>query len=307
MCGSRGHFWIPPRRMPPVRHDIETQTSDTEYKAEVSSIMQDVLSDYNSRDVEAIHNHLDLLKKALSKEIDDVIEIVFGGSVAKHSYVDGLSDVDVLVNVAGTELAFKSPEELLKYFSELIQDRLPDTKVKVGSMALTVAYSDGCEIQLLPTIKTPDGIRVSNRYGTGWSNIVRPQDFTKKLSEVNNASGRLVVPVIKLFKGAQSSFPEDAQLSGYHVESLAVNAFRNYTGNLNTKEMFRHLCGYITDQVKFPVADSTGQSIHVDDSFGPANSTQRQLSSTYVQRLANRLDAADSNRDPEVWKEVFGA
>jgi predicted nucleotidyltransferase len=305
MCGSGGGFWHPPRSIGPIRRDIDDRTSEADYTAEVSTVIQDALKDFNERDVEAIQKHLQLLRKALSKDIDDVVETSFGGSVAKHSYVDGLSDVDILVNVADTELSQTSPGELLSYFAKLLRDRLPDTKVREGDLAVTVTYSDGFEVQLLPTLKSEEGIRLPDRGGAAWSKVVRPHDFARKLTDVNNAAGRLVVPVIKLMKAAQSSFPADAQLSGYHVESLAVNAFRDYRGRLNAKEMLQHLCRYVETHVQTPVSDSTGQSVHVDDDLGPANSPSRQRISSYVSRLVNKLRSADERRDAAVWEEVL--
>ncbi len=39
---------------------------------------------------------LEVLKSKLSKELDGTFDQFFGGSIAKHTYVDGLSDIDSL-------------------------------------------------------------------------------------------------------------------------------------------------------------------------------------------------------------------
>ncbi len=172
-------------------------------------------------------------------------------------------------------------------------------------MAITIKYSDSSELQLLPAIKTETGLRVARANGEEWSNVVRPQRFAKKLTKINNQSSGNVIPVIKLFKGAQSSFPKKLCLSGYHVESLAVNAFRDYKGGLNKKEMFRHLCEYVANNVIKPVADSTGQSTHVDDKLGKENSLERRKISATVTRLVSRLDAADAKHSANIWEEIL--
>lgn len=305
MGGGGGNFWHAPRGLGFVKQNIKDREQENEYKAEVSDMLKDLLSDYNHRDAEVIRKHIDIIKKALSKEIDEMVETSFGGSVAKHTYVDGLSDVDILANIADTELKYKSPNNLLTYFADLIRSRLPNTKVETGKFAITITYQDGVDIQILPTVKTKKGIRIADVKGDVWSNIIHADKFANKLSEVNTQRGRLVVPVIKLFKGAQSDFPKDVQLSGYHIESLAINAFRNYNGSLNAKSMFQHLCSFTSESVKTPIIDSTGQSMHIDDNLGTANSVHRQRVSAFLRRLTTRLSTADFQRNINVWKEVL--
>ncbi|MFZ2725059.1 MAG: CBASS oligonucleotide cyclase [Methylococcaceae bacterium] len=285
--------------------DIENRKSETDYASEVSQIIKDVLKIFNDRDTESINKHIEEVEKILSKDIEEFVDMRFGGSVSKHSYVDGLSDIDILVNVANTEYANKTPQELISDFTKLIKQRFPNTEVTQGKMAVTIKYSDGCELQLLPTLKTTTGIRIANAEGNGWSNVVKPQKFAEKLTEINNKCSGRVVPVIKLFKGMQSSLPQDIQLSGYHIESLAVNAFKSYSDNLNPKDMLKHLCRYVANNVKNPVADSTGQSVHVDDKLGKSNSESRQKISHQFERLSNKLDSADNKKDSSIWDNLL--
>ena len=286
-------------------NQMERQTQSAEYNSTVSQVLKQTLVDFNSRDVEAVKTHLEEIKKALSNEIAGSVDLRFGGSVTKHTYADGLSDVDVLVSVENTELANSSPKELLAYFKQRIQQRLPRTKVETGQMAVTISYSNGIKIQVLPSLKLKTGIRVPSETENSWSKVVRPHDFAKQLTQVNTLYSRNVVPVIKLFKGAQLSLPKNAQLSGYHIESLAVNAFKNYSGSTNLKEMLTHLCQYTATHVKTPIADKSGQSLHVDDSFGAANSEARLQVSHYLSRLLKRVNNADLHNDPTFWKNLY--
>lgn len=304
MGGSGGGGWSPPRDISKIKEEIDSQTKEADFKSEVEKILQDALSNFNARDSETVNKHLDVLSKAISKDIDGMVETRFGGSVSKHSYVDGLSDIDVLVNLKDTDLIKKNPRELLSYFATQIEKRLPNTKAKAGNMAVTVTYKDGCEVQLLPAIKTATGYKIPNADGSNWSNVVRPRKFAEKLTEVNNKIGGKVVPTIKLFKAAISNLPKDAQISGYHAESLAVNAFRNYSGSTNKMDMLRHLIDYTSRSVTKPITDSTGQSVHVDDYIGTRNSMQRRRVSKFIDRLGKKLDAAGHNYDSNTWKEI---
>ena len=74
-----------------------------------------------------------------------------GGSVAKYTYVDGLSDIDSLIILDNCELTDKPPDEVKEYFAQKLKERFPKTEVEVGNLAVTVHFNDA-EIQLLPAL-----------------------------------------------------------------------------------------------------------------------------------------------------------
>lgn len=307
MGGSGGGGWYPSMS---VASELEKAVSDAatsaEYEAEANAFLQDLLASYNSRDVEAIQKHVETLQGAIEREIDGETSTLFGGSVKKHTYVDGLSDVDVLVVVNDSSLADRSPQAVLRYFAERIKARLPDTEIKTGELAITVKYADGVELQLLPAVRTQTGVRIASADGSGWSNVVRPQEFAKKLTDVNQACGRRVVPVVKLFKGLQTALPATSQIKGYHVESLAIEAFEGYTGRQTYKDMLLHFVRTAAQRVLSPINDTTGQSLHVDDYLGSTSSADRTRVSKALDRLANRLATAESRASLSDLMNIFG-
>lgn len=277
------------------------------YDARVNALLQEAVSDYSDRDIEAIRRHIDTLKKALESDVEGTIDLLFGGSTEKHTYVNGLSDVDLLARIDDPSLTSLSPQQLLRRFAARIQQRLPNTEVTPGRLSVTVRYSDGQELQVLPALSIRGGgVRIARPSGDGWSNVIRPEAFARKLTEVNRQCASRVVPTIKLFKAAQESIPENARLSGYHVESLAVQAFEGYEGGRSYKEMLLHLCRSAAESVKAPVRDRTGQSVHVDDYMGAPNSEERQRSSRFLGRVVQRMDAADRQRRVSEWEDLFG-
>ena len=70
------------------------------------------------------------------------------------------------------------------------------------------------------------------------------------------------------------------KMSGYHIESLAIDAFKDYQGPLDPKTMLVHLLGHSMEAVKKPIVDSTGQSRHVDEYLGQTDSNLRKGAST---------------------------
>ena len=309
MGGSGGSSPAPPSRER-LRELVEhaNQVADeAAYESEANRALDEALRDYNDRDVEGVGRHLEAVKKALGTYGEGAIELRYGGSVRKHTYVNGMSDVDVLAIVNETELANRSPQAVLREFAARLRRRFPDTEVTPGKLAVTVRYADGTELQVLPALRTATGLRIARSVGEGWSNVVRPDAFARKLTSVNQARSGRVVPTIKLFKAMlDATGPPGMKLSGYHAESLAIEAFENYSGSLSHKDMVHHLCRSAAGAVLGPIRDRTGQSLHVDDYLGAPGSKARREVAAHLGRLCKRIEAADRGRDADAWRELLG-
>jgi predicted nucleotidyltransferase len=304
--GGSWYSWPKHIDIAKVLRETQSDETKTEYDGEVNRYLQSLLTNYNNRKTDEIQQHLKTIKDAFDKNIEGSVELVFGGSISKHTYVNGLSDIDMLVRINDTSLANASPDEVKAYFAERLQKRLPNTEIEIGKLAVTVRFSStGHEIQLLPALETKTGLRIVDPNGKGWSKVIKPEKFAKKLTNVNQLCNHKVVPVIKLFKGLNDSLPENVRLSGYHIESLAIEAFEGYTGRKTYKDMLQHFCRQATKLVLSPIVDSTGQSVHVDEYLGEPNSLRRRQCSAALERLSNRLSRADAHMNVERWKEMF--
>lgn len=169
-------------------------------KSEINGFIESILKNVNKRDINTINTHLNTIKKALEKDIEGSIDLYFGGSVKKYTYVNGLSDIDMLVKLNDTSLQNKTPKEVLKYFESRLRERLPNTNITVGTLAVTVKFSSGNEIQILPSIKQGSGYKIATADGSKWSNLVKPDKFTEKLTSVNKSNGNRVIPNYKNIK-----------------------------------------------------------------------------------------------------------
>ena len=302
MSGGGGNVDYPTRRpgWPPPPAPGERRAPA---EAAVNEYLADLLADYSRRDAAGVQRHLRTVQQAVEKETEGTTEVMFGGSVGKHTYVDGISDVDALLVVNESGLADASPAQVLAYVEARLKERLPDSVVEAGDLSVKVKFADGTHLQLLPAIRTATGVRIATPGGKQWSPVVRPAEFAKKLASVNQANGRGVVPAIKLLKGLQqASLPKANQLAGYHIESLAIEAFRDYGGRLTRRDMLLHLVRAAAERVRRPIADSTGQSLHVDDYLGAAESADRQRVAASLDRLARKLEGTD----PSGWRTAFG-
>jgi hypothetical protein len=301
--GSSGYFPSNPERLHRLLEEAKQQAERDRRDNEINDYLQELLVGFNERDADKIRDRLDQLEAALG-DVVEVDRFLFGGSVAKHTYVDGLSDVDALVILNREQHAEDTPKTLLKAFHAQLQDSLTFDEVsdiRVGRLAVTVVYRDKTEIQLLPALRSRKKVEISDSDGGGWIET-NPLVFQKALSDANRRLGNSLVPAIKLAKVINSSLPEQKQLSGYHVESLAVRVFEDYDGRRTPTAMLRHFFDAASKSVLDPVPDVTLQSVHVDASLGVARSAKRRLFSDALASIARKLEAAAGVAG---WKELF--
>jgi hypothetical protein len=275
-----------------------------EYEAAAATYLNGLLSRLNGRDAESVRKHLDEIQAALGKELDGTIYLEMAGSVAKHTYIDGFSDIDCLVKLDKCELADGSPDAAKKYLFDRLKERFPRSEIHMGDLAVTIAFKD-IDIQLLPAVACKGAVKISDDTGNSWSRI-NPEGFAKALTKTNAQNAGKVVPTIKLAKAIIASLSEKQQITGYHTEALAIQIFRGYDGPPNTKEMLKHFFSRGAEAVLAPIKDRSGQSIHVDDYLGPANSVQRHVISDTFGRMNRKMENADSSASLDGWRELLG-
>lgn len=304
MGGSGGYFspsYDPDTARSKLR-DAESSGQDLAYEAKVSEELARALAQYNDRDSDVIIRVLDEIKAALADNIDGMVDLLFGGSIAKHTYVDGLSDVDALVVLGKEALAAMTPEQVRGEFADILRARYGSDAVYEGTLAVTVDI-EGKSIQLLPALPGKAGLRIANKDATEWSHI-KPQVFAKALTEANKRLGNGLIPTIKLAKGIIASLPEQRRLTGYHTETLAIRVFDGYDGPRTPKAMVQHFFENSGPHILSTIRDVTGQSAHVDDYLGTSNSVQRRVVADAMARIARIMKNADGARSPERWAEL---
>lgn len=282
----------------------EEEAAEATFKAKLGRNLDDVLRESNDRDVALVSRRLDQICTILGSEVGEEIDTLYGGSVAKHTYVDGLSDVDTLLVVDETSLADSEPPDILKYIARSLREELGEgVKVTAGALAVTVDYGD-VEVQLLPALRRGKRILIPDGDGQAWSEI-NPVGFRNALTAANReCSGRLV-PLIKLAKLVNAKLPEKAQMSGYHLESLAIKAFRGYDGPVDLPSMLPEFFRRSSSLVLSPIVDRSGQSVHVDDYLGSANSRERRAVSAALDRTARKMEQAQRDQAVDEYMGLF--
>ena len=140
-----------------------------------------------------------------------------------------------------------------------------------------------------------------SRDGSSWSPI-QPQAFAQALAKINQDQGGRVVPAIKLSKAIVANKLGEGEVSGYHMEALAIEAFGTYSGPRTPKAMLTHLVQHASQRVLNPIRDVTGQSRYVDENLGEANSVSRQNLSRRLAGLAATMATTQSLDD---WRDLL--
>lgn len=301
--GGASYFPSNPRQLQRLMREAQEGTGQQRLDSDVNAYLQTFLIGLNDRNPEKAQAYLDEIASALKQE-HEIEKFLFGGSVAKHTYVDGLSDVDALVILSPKDFLDEAPKEVLATFLQTLRAELPQDEVvsmDKGNLAVTVAHKDGTEIQLLPALRHEKDISISNADGTDWRPI-NPKAFYRELTKANGKLNQLLVPTIKLMKSILSGLPDDIRPINYHIESLAVDGTKRYRGPMTIKALLPFAFKAASARVLRPIADITNQSRNVDDNLGKANSEQRVKLSHTLAGIARRMNAAPSL---DRWKEII--
>ena len=281
----------------------EDQARDDTFETDVGTHLASLLTDFNDRDIEGTQEVFDKVKSDLENEIEGTVDTLFGGSIAKHTYVDGISDVDALVLLNNSELADKSPNEVKSFLASLLRSRYGKDAVSKGELAVTVSLQDKT-IQLLPALRHGEKVKIASSDGRNWSEV-NPQEFANALTKANQRLNGKLVPCIKLIKAIVATLPEKRRITGYHTESMAINLFKGYDDLKTTKAMLRHFFEHASNHVTRPIKDSSGQSIHVDEYLDGENSLKRRIVADALGRIGRKIRNADGARSLDRWKDLF--
>lgn len=303
MGGSGGGFYpSKPRDTSELIGQAKDDSFQKELESDINRYSQELLRNMNNRDIMKTEKYLEDIKKIVGDKIE-LDGFLFGGSVAKHTYVDGLSDIDVLAIVNKEKWENKEPQFILRVMERYLRNKLTADKaisVTRGDLAVTINYRDGTQLQILPAIKSGQKILINDPKNKGW-NETAPKRFMKRLSDMNSKLNNMLVPTIKLVKSIISKLPEQKQPSGYHIENLAVQVFANYKGSFTSKSMVQHFFNNAGNEVLKSIRDVTGQSKTVDSYLGKVNSAERKIIADGFASVSRKLNALYTL---EQWKNV---
>lgn len=276
------------------------RTEDKFNQTEVESNLREKLKDINDHSYDAIDKHRQEIQKKLDNEYEDVEIIRYGGSHSRHTDVSHLSDIDILAPLGASDKLPESSNEAITQLAATLRERFPRSKVDPGKMAVTVTFSDGIEVQVLPAYRHGDGYKIPDPSSSGWVTTY-PTRFARQLTDVNQRLSGQVVPTIKLAKKICASQAVD--VNSYHLENIAVASFNHYTGERTLSRMLQHLFNQAKKLCLTPIPDPCGQS---QDVAGNISAGERQQIAKGMNRIEGKISRALASASTSAWDDLFG-
>ena len=249
------------------------------------------------RDREKHMQYRNEAEDAINEGIEGSVNIVYAGSVAKGTYVEGISDVDNHVCINDTSLERMKPSEVKAYICQQLA-KLPNVKSATEtSKTVTVTYKDGTEMQFVPVIKTKNGYRVAD--GNRWSNVVYENRFKRDFQRTNKKCGGRLTALVRFLKKENADNPKSQRMSGHHIEVMANRIFKSApaskTHDVGTMSVYYHQ--HASRHIRHRMRDVTGQYTYVDKRSlgGPDSESRRALSRRFASR-ARRMNRSGGNQ-----------
>ena len=164
-------------------------------------------------------------------------------------------------------------------------------------MAVSVKFSDGLEVQVLPAYREGKAYKIPDVDSSGWKSS-NPLAHSSKLSEENEKCSGQLIPTIKLAK--QLFKRNGIELKSYHVENIALKAFDHFNGPFSNRIMLRHLLSKSKTLVYQRIADRAGQT----------NDVSNYLSQQDRSQLSKKLESLETRLESDalgIWSESFDA
>ena len=245
------------------------------------------------------------------------------GSYSRHTAIERIQDVDVLVFVPRSQLD-RTPNAVLIELHGVLKD-FPggaiDTRGQRRSVRITLE-ADDLHLDVVPSVLDGDlsrPIRVPDRHQETWIRS-DPLGYAERLSGLNKEHGGKLVPLIKLFKAWRDEQMKRRRPKSYVLEVILLEGVQD--GDLvlcdrGVAENVYDAFVYITDRFE-ELMDEGKEAPRVSDPQVPSNlitkGWHRAAFETFMtrareaRRAAKRaLEGEDEIKSSEEWQRVFGS
>jgi len=275
-----------------ISNPTEVSSSKTEINEFLDGLVRDMqISKERLEKTRAAIEEIIIKFKEYGIEVED---INWEGSFSKKTYVEGLSDIDLIVSLgtySESDFEYKNNSKLaLEKLKEIISERYPETDVKAGDMAVTVTFSDGIELQFLPAFKYYEGYTIPDPKTNGWITTF-PKRFKNELTDLNETLNGKLKPTIRLIKDLFSK--NDIDLSSYHIENLALKTLKDYKGPHTYSSMILGFLSGAKVEINSKLQDISEQSVYVDDYLGNNANLARNKYAKKIKHIEETLEGYD--------------
>lgn len=202
-------------------------------------------------------------------------EFAISGSLWKHTFAFGVSDIDVLCSVNSSEL---SPHHVV---SRLASAFSSTSSIIKHQTHVTLPSPFGVTIDIVPVMVVSGEIVLIHSSGDRWVRA-RPELFATVLHHANLSSRNTLKPSIRVLKSLLSRCSFAPLLKGHHIEAICMHASSEFAGNFKVTTLLEFILSQLPRLAGLHLVDTSGQLRFIDDYLGASDSNERRRLSTYL-------------------------
>ncbi len=197
-------------------------------------------------------------------------EYNFSGSITKHTFLFGGSDIDVLVFVPPSNPS--APAVEVKLLNEAVSGICPRT---LHEHYITLNPPGGVNIDLVPAFRSIEGnVHIPDPNAQAWIPIF-PNLFAEDLDALDKRHYGALKPAIRLTKWLTKRFLT-VPLLGHHIELLMFISAYWLSPTKSPLELLSSFLNSSSHLVLTPLRDTSKQRTFVDDYLGEGDSPARR-------------------------------
>lgn len=184
------------------------------------------------KDIEKVQVHIELREKLETKlefkgKDDDETYSFLTGSYSRNTAIRPPKDVDFFIVLNDKKYGDLKPSELLNLLEKTLKEILPDTTIFQQTHSVTIEYDEEFSIDVIPAFEINSELykipHVSENDDI-WLES-NPKIHGEKLTEANNTTHELLVPLVKLLKAWKRD--KCSYVKSFHLELLAIEIINN--------------------------------------------------------------------------------
>lgn len=184
------------------------------------------------KDIEKVQVHIELREKLETKlefkgKDDDETYSFLTGSYSRDTAIRPPKDVDFFVVLNDKKYGDLKPSELLNLLEKMLKEILPDTTIFQQTHSVTIEYDEEFSIDVIPAFEINSELykipHVSENSDI-WLES-NPKIHGEKLTEANDTTNGLLVPLVKLLKAWKRD--KCSYVKSFHLELLAIEIINN--------------------------------------------------------------------------------
>jgi hypothetical protein len=277
-----------------------------------AEMFRQFLSNLTIKEKETISYRYGEITSALNKKYREIESKTANslqvGSIGRHTAIEGISDLDMLYMMTNdTWDRFKEnrQSDLLQEVKNAIKTRYPNTEASGNGQVVTVKFSDGMDVEVLPAFEQDDGsFKFPDTNDGGSWRITKPREEIQAVAKLNDKKNGNVRDLCRMVRAWKNK--HGLGMGGLLIDTLVYN-FLDSRSDYDTTayashgQMVRDYFEYLSKEPEkaYYLAPGSNQQVYVKRKF--------QGKAKKAFKLAEAaISASGKKSEYKAWKKIFG-